>query len=345
MIKPYGLMADCHFHNWSAFSAVDEQGRNTRLVGLLNEFTRCVSEVFKAGGDTIYIAGDVFHVRGSIAPSVLNPVLDVFKAAIELGINIVVIPGNHDLEGKHSNRLGAAVTALESVNVTVAHKTTVSDVLLVPWCESMEKLWEELRSIDPEDRENLDVLIHAPIDGVISGLSGALDPSELAKLGFKRVFAGHYHNHVQFPGNKVFSIGALAHHSWSDVGTKAGFLMVYPDQVRWMKSHLPEFIDITEKTDPDTIPLIVEGNFVRIKTEAATMVEVESLRAELNDLGAKGAVIQNVKKSEVKREAGVVATVSAGASLEVSVSEFVKSKGGDEKIITECLSILSECGV
>lgn len=346
-MKPYGSMADLHFHNWSAFSSIDETGRNTRLSGLLSEFIRCCTEVKKAGGDTIYIAGDVFHVRGSIAPSVLNPVLDVFKAAIELGINIVVIPGNHDLEGKHSNRLGAAVTALENVGVTVVHKTGECDnVLLVPWCENVEDLWEELRSIEPGQRERLDALIHAPIDGVLPGLSGALDPKELEKLGYKRIFAGHYHNHVQFPGNKVFSIGALAHHSWSDVGTKAGFLIVYPDQVRWMKSHLPEFIDITGEVSAEELPLIVEGNFVRIKTEAATMAEVEGFRAELTGMGAKGVVIQNVKKSEVKREAGVVATVSAGASLEVSVAEFIKSKSlpNAEQIESECISILSEAG-
>ncbi len=72
-MKPYGLISDCHFFNWSAFSSVDADGRNTRLMGLLNEVKRCAQEVLAAGGDTIYIAGDVFHVRGNIAPYRVEP--------------------------------------------------------------------------------------------------------------------------------------------------------------------------------------------------------------------------------------------------------------------------------
>ena len=344
-MKPYGLISDCHFFNWSAFSSTDESGQNSRLTGLLSEFARCCVEVGKAGGDTVYIAADVFHVRGSITPSVMNPVLDKFKEAVASGFRVIVIPGNHDLEGKHSTRLGAAVTALEGVGVEVAHEPTENNgMLLIPWVESLEALMSELQRTSPEIRSEIDVLIHAPIDGVITGLSSGLDPKELSKLGYRRILAGHYHNHKDLGGG-VYSIGALAHHTWSDVGSKAGFLIV-SDEVRWMKSHLPEFIDITEKTELEDIPLLVEGNFIRAKTESATMKDVESLRADLTSLGAKGVVIQNVKKSEVKREAGVIATVSAGASLETSVAEFIKSKSlpNAELIERECLLILSEAG-
>lgn len=346
-MKPYGLISDCHFFNWSAFSSVDADGRNTRLMGLLNEVKRCAQEVLAAGGDTIYIAGDVFHVRGNIAPSVLNPTMDTFNEIIRIaGVNIVALPGNHDLEGKHSTRLGAAITALESIGVEVKHHSERrGNVVLFPWCESVDELWEELRSIRPEDRENLDALIHAPIDGVIAGLSGALDPVELAKLGYKRVFAGHYHNHKDL-GNGVYSIGALAHHSWSDVGTKAGFLIVSEDSVRWMKSHLPEFIDITAEIEPADLPMLVEGNFVRAKVEAADMKHVEAIRYELGEYGAKGVVIQAIKKAVVARDGAIAASVSAGASIETSVADYVKSQSFDnaDDVKSLCLEILSEAG-
>ena len=110
-MKPYGLMADLHLHNWNAFASVGESGVNARLQLLLNEIRRCADEVKKAGGDTIVIAGDVFHVRGSIAPSVLNPTLDTLRHLISGGIRFVILAGNHDLEGKESNRIGSAITA------------------------------------------------------------------------------------------------------------------------------------------------------------------------------------------------------------------------------------------
>lgn len=348
-MKPYGLMADLHLHNWSAFSSSDEKGRNVRLVGLLNEVTRCAAEVQKAGGNTMYIAGDVFHVRGSVAPSVLNLTLDTFLAITASGIRVVILPGNHDLEGKHTTRLGSAVTALESVGVEVIHHTTHLEkegVAVIPWFDKVDQLEEELLSLSPEVRSTIDVLIHAPIDGVISGLPDhGLSAEKLHKMGFKRVFGGHYHNHKDF-GNGVYSIGALAHHSWSDVGSKAGFLIVSEDDVRWMKSHLPEFIDINEKIKPDDLPLIVEGNFCRAKIESSSMADVESLRLELMGMGAKGVVIQSIKKPTVERDGVIAATVSAGASIETSVAEYLKSKSfaHEERVALECMNVLSEAG-
>ncbi len=89
--------------------------------------------------------------------------MDTFNEIIRIaGVNIVALPGNHDLEGKHSTRLGAAITALESIGVEVKHHSERrGNVVLFPWCESVDELWEELRSIRPKDRENLDALIHA----------------------------------------------------------------------------------------------------------------------------------------------------------------------------------------
>lgn len=348
MSKPYGVMADLHLHNWQAFSSVTGVGLNTRLAGLLIEFKRCAVEVKAAGGDSIFIVGDVFHVRGSIAPSVFNPAIDTFRDVIRDGMKIFILPGNHDLEGKSSSRLSSAVTSLEEVGCKVASEPLgiSPGILMVPWIEDVNELKKHLLGIDEKQREKYDLMLHAPMDGVIAGLSGALDPKWLASLGFKRVFAGHYHNFKEFESGKVYSVGALAHHTWSDVGSKAGFLIVSDGGVRWMKSHLPEFVDITGEVSPEDLPLLVEGNFVRAKIESSKMEDVESIRAELNSLGAVGVVIQSVKKPAAERDGKVAASVKTGASLEVSVSEFIKSKSFDraERVNGECMKILAEAG-
>ena len=349
--KPYGLMADIHFHKWTSFSKVLENGRNSRLEGLLQETIRCAEEVKAAGGDTIYIAGDVFHVRGNISPSVLNPVLDVIGAITALGITVRVLAGNHDLENKHSNRLGSAITSLESVGARVCNETTVFEddkVVMIPWFESLDDLKNEIRDIEAKlPGEYYDLLLHAPLDGVIPGLPEHGLNADFFKgmTCFDFVFSGHYHNHKKL-SDKVYSIGALAHHSWSDVGSKAGFLLV-DDNVTYRKSRLPQFIDITEKVDPEELPLIVDGNYVRIKTESASLADVEQVRSELAEMGAKGVVIQSVKKPVSERDGSVAATVSAGASLEVSVAEYVKTKCTDqpERVALECMNILAEAGV
>lgn len=320
------ILADIHLHNWQQFATVNPTtGVNTRLDILLGEILRSAKEVQLAGGNQLIIAGDLFHVRGSIAPTVLNPTLEDFEAIIDNGIEVIVIPGNHDLEGKDSSRVSSAVTALEKVGAKVITvPTLVGDSLMVPWIESIDelkKILTNLSNLHLAGRADIDLVIHAPIDNVIPGLPAhGLDDVWLAKLGFRRVFSGHYHNHKDF-GNGVYSIGALAHHTWSDPGSRAGFLIVDDTDVRWMKSHAPEFVDIDADMDPLEVELKADRNFVRAKINKASTAEVEEARAWLIKSGALGVVINTVKEPTRARVAG--ATVKAGGSIESSIGDYI----------------------
>lgn len=336
-MQTYGLCADIHLHEWSAFSSSMEDGQNSRLVGLLDEIERCAKEVKAAGGEVVVIAGDVFHHRGSVSPPVLNALRDrLAMCHAGFGVNFIVLAGNHDLAGKDSTRLGSAVTALECdyvQTVSAPQYFRNTGTALVPWYENIDDLRAAIASFDTGAtgffRENTDLILHAPIDGVIKGLPHhGLTPEWLAELGFKRVLSGHYHCHKAFPGN-VYSIGALAHHTWSDIGTKAGYLMVGPDSVTYRKSHLPEFIDLSQLVDldPADIPFLVDKNYVRVKVEASKTKDVEDARKELLDMGAVAVIVQAQPKPPV-REGTERATVASGASLEVSVSDFIKGMPG-----------------
>lgn len=83
----YGVISDTHCHNWTTFGSTDANGVNTRLKIILNEITRAAEEVQAAGGTHLFHAGDLFHVRGSVAPSVLNPTLKCFKDIVNMGIH------------------------------------------------------------------------------------------------------------------------------------------------------------------------------------------------------------------------------------------------------------------
>ena len=347
-MRPYGLMADLHLHAWSAFSTVTPEGVNSRLKGLLSEIVRCAEEVRGHGGDTIVMAGDVFHVRGSVSPSVLNPTLDTLKGLTSSGIRVIALAGNHDLEGKNSTRLGSAITALEGVGVHVVNKTEAIDhMLCVPWVEHIDDLKGLLALFNKDETKGYDLIMHAPIDGVLMGIPNhGLAPEYLADLGFDRVFSGHYHHHKEFSG-KVYSIGALAHHTWSDVNSKAGFLIVGDGFVEWRQSRLPEFIDITGDMDWEEARLLVDGNFARAKVTTSKMSDVESLREALLAEGAQGVIIQTIKTAKVERTGAVAASVKAGASIEASISEWVKAQSFPDaaQIERECQLVLAEAGV
>lgn len=347
-MRPYGIISDSHHHQWSAFSTVNANGVNSRLQVLLDETKRCAAEVKAAGGYTLVHAGDLFHVRGNLTPSVLNPTIDCYREIIRDGIEVVLLAGNHDLEGKDAARVSSAITALEGVGCKIINKTdydaaTYADLVMVPWQQNIADLKAAIEFCDPTDRPDADLIIHAPIDGVIKGLPDhGLTDDYLSKLGFRRVFAGHYHHHKDF-GNGVYSIGALAHHTWGDIGTKAGFMIVKDGEPpRWFKSHAPEFVEVNAETDLEDVALLVDGNFVRVKTNSTKANEVEEIRNFLTDAGAKGVVVLAQKDATVLARTG--STISAGASIEVSVGDFIKRSAfaNSERLAILCQDILKE---
>jgi DNA repair exonuclease SbcCD nuclease subunit len=341
MSRPYALLSDLHFHSWSSFSTVNEEGINSRLQIIIDEVCRAKDELIKAGGDTMILGGDIFHTRGSISPEIMNPVIRLFENIVKDGITVIAIPGNHDLSSKNSQWLTNAASALIPAGVGMIDKAdvfTLDDgrtVFMIPWHASVDELKKELSK---HEGSYDDVIIHAPVDGVISGLPDhGLTDRYLASLEYERVFAGHYHNHRDF-GNGVYSIGATTHQTWSDVGSKAGFLLVYPDRVQWFASHAPSFVDVHGDMDDEEL-MICDGNYVRVKIGKATPEEIGEIKNELLDLGAKGVVVQAVKETTIETRS---ATSSTAVSLEQSVTDYIaKAHSGNPELGKLCAEILT----
>ena len=330
---------------------------NTRLALQLAELERAAQETFEAGGKFLVIAGDFFHVRGSVAPSVLNPALETLKRITSV-IEIVILAGNHDLEHKQADTIGNAVRALDMSGVRVIDRSVwISEASLafVPWVEKIDDLRNAIDDLTMKiseaggDPGSVDLILHAPIDGVIDGLpSHGLTVEELDELPFKRVFAGHYHAHkVMGLHNKVISVGALTHHTWSDVGSKAGFLLVSGDDITYRASRAPSFIDATSAESEDELALLADGNYVRARITSSKVADVEAMRGFLVKSGAKGVMIQSVKTAKVTRSDTPSSSVEAGASIEASIAEFVKTKEFEQpdEVIRQSLEILADAGV
>ncbi|MGZ8172968.1 MAG: metallophosphoesterase [Methylobacter sp.] len=345
----YLLMADIHFHNWTSFSTINESGVNSRLQIIMDEILRATEVHEQCGGDKILvIAGDVFHTRGAVQTSVLNPVMDLFtKLSDGLDYKIHILSGNHDLESKDSMRVSSSVTALENCGVNVYSEIEFAQhnkMVMVPWFSSVADLKEALLDIAPlRDLNDHDLIIHAPIDDVIVGLpSHGLDAAYLSKLGFKRVFSGHYHNHKDF-GNGVWSIGATTHQTFSDIGSKAGFLSVFADRVVFHASHAPRFVDINADNFDDA-ELLVDGNYVRCRINNITKEsDIAVLREEFGKWGARGVIINQVKGATVTAREGAAVTTET-MSLESSIAGYIAAKGYDEQVEALCLDILNEAG-
>jgi DNA repair exonuclease SbcCD nuclease subunit len=323
MKYPYLISSDQHLHGWSQFSTVDADGINSRLTLILGEIEGAYETLLTEGGDTAFLAGDLLHVRGHIKPSVFNPMINSF-ASIHMSEQVTThaIPGNHDLEGKDTTALGNAMQALDEIpyfNVCIEPKI-IGDVVVFPWHQDLDALRKAMKK---HARKTRDAIIHAPVNGVIKGIPNhGLEADELAAMGYRRVFAGHYHDHKSLCDGKVFSIGATTHQTWSDVGTTAGFMLVYPDSVVHVESKAPKFMDLAEASDAAadagcTVEEMIAGNYIRVRLEEASENEIKKWRTDIIDAGALGVNIIATKKATTGRSgSGAKAALSLAASVE-----------------------------
>lgn len=344
-VLPFGVISDTHNHNWATFShVIPETGINNRLQYILDETWRAANKVKELGGNTIIHCGDVFHVRGNLAPSVLNPTVAVYERIVnELGMNVYILAGNHDLEGNDANRLGNAAVALEGAGCTVFSDVFVDSFtkrIYVPYVHSMKKLREIVSDAAEGDKSEWTLFLHAPMNGIISGIpDNGLSVAELQKLGFGAVFCGHYHNHRVFDGN-ICSVGSLTHQTFSDVGSKSGFIIYQDSTITHYPTSAPKFVDY----DPDWGEMeemeYIIGNYVRVKLENATNEDVEEIRKYLKDKGAAFSQIIHVPKTETARES--TASLESGSSMKVSISDWCKKQGYDEEVAKQAQEVADE---
>jgi hypothetical protein len=341
---PYSLSSDHHCHDWSVFSSITADGVNSRLQIILDELIR-QAEVTKARGwGQMLLAGDLFHVRGKITPSVMNPTIATFKRiCVEMGLKVAAIAGNHDLEDVFSNTLGNAMQALDEIpGFTAITQPTVLDggVFMVPWIQDLDELrktmaWGVGRAGD--------LVIHAPVNGVIKGIPDhGLEADELKMLGYDRVFAGHYHNQIDFGGG-VWSIGATSHQNWSDPGTLAGWLMVDDNGVGQIESNAPKFVNVDKPIGlGEAIPDNIRGSYVRLRLQDEEEAAILLTRKACEQVGALGIVDHSSKKRPTIRG---VTNVAPGLTLAAAVTSFARdhleTKLDRDRIATMALDVLT----
>lgn len=332
----YGVISDLHNHAHSLFATVDPDGVNSRLRITLNETERAAEAVLAVGGHVLVVAGDIFHTRGVMDPEVLNPVRASFARITDMGIDVLMVPGNHDLKSRNTTELSSAIQNLEQVglvagsvrvfNAPTTYNKGDTHLLMLPWRETNEEVIADLTAFSTTkiDPTQFDVFVHRGIDGVLNGTPDTgFSASLLAKFGFRRVFAGHYHNHMDF-GNGVFSVGATAHHNWGDIGTRAGFLIVDTDPAAGWKgvtfndTLAPKFVDISGKDEME-MELEARGNYVRFRGPQMTQEQITELRDQLRKWGARGVSIEVPRVAVTARSAAP----AKGLTIKQSIDAFV----------------------
>jgi DNA repair exonuclease SbcCD nuclease subunit len=179
--------------------------------------------------DTLVHAGDLFDNRKSINMNTLDRTKAMFlDPLLERGIKMHIIPGNHDVYYKNTNRINALTQLLHQeryTNTKIHEECSTIDfdgleIALIPW-------------ITPENEADTMKFISATTAPMVCGhfefighemYAGTKALEGLSTDAFKRftdVWSGHYH-HRSTKGN-IHYLGASSEYIWTDAEDERGF--------------------------------------------------------------------------------------------------------------------------
>lgn len=357
MSRPILIFSDPHYHDFSQFSTINAKGLNSRLADTLRATAEAYKNANSLGAYTAICCGDIFHVRGKVKPSVLNPTSQTFQTLHDrMAFRTHAISGNHDLETDKSSDLTSAITTLRNIEGFAVHSDMVAHSLLdernvmvtfVPWEPDLKKLRALIKAGPTRNDKPTALVIHAPMNGVISGLPDhGLTVDDFKDCGFDKVFIGHYHNHKRFQVGKteVISVGALTHQNFGDVEHKAGYLLWYPDtgEVKHFTTNAPRFMHVEADRVGDLIPSAAADNYIKVVNGVfESDAEIQAIKDELILKGAKAVVVEGVTKRPAVTRGSTSST--AAPTIHSILGDYVKrTYPGDDAVLAEAMDILNE---
>ena len=186
----------------------------------------------------IILLGDIFDNRRSIYLPILNDVLIKFKYALDKGINITMIAGNHDVFYKNTNKLNSPKVIFDRwKEIDTLGKLRIIDIdaeeityegvsfLLIPWLTS-----DNSESCIEYINKSMSTycLGHFEINGfTMNGMTQCtegLDQKIFSK--FKRTLSGHFHTRSK--NRNITYVGSMVQMTWADFDDKRGFWTLDP---------------------------------------------------------------------------------------------------------------------
>lgn len=252
-------------------------------VMVIDLFSQMVAACNKFKVENLIIGGDMFTNRSGQPLSVLLACKACFDLLAKNGIELHIIPGNHDktdltADGSYLDIFSDEDNGIYVINEPKRYCFIGVDVYFMPyyredvWCEKLTQLLRDkpLRS----GRKNM-LVTHIGINGVKNNdgslVSGAVS-ADLLK-DFDEVFVGHYHNCSEV-GENIHYTGSLYQNDYSEdflkgfvaINDDLSFFRLSSDSPRWIKEEVQAedvsgIRNLIEKYEggKDNVRLIIKG--------------------------------------------------------------------------------------
>jgi len=349
---------------------------HTRVLDTIKAIEQVVTYAIKNKCRIIVCAGDVFTTRN---PSNLERslVAKQFSRAIQYGIRVVIVPGNHDTGGYSNNFSQFQYLFIEGL-VVVEEPTLVNvdDVsfLCVPWvnkskcgCETNEEVSRylegkivELKKQLIEGRDNF-LIGHFSVEGAAIGsekffFMGGEETVSMQVLDdkiFKRVVLGHIHKPQRLIAKNtiVEYVGSLVKCDFNERNDKKGFLVLEKCKDKWQDILQPiddrKFVQVCidfekgksleKELDKYQLDGVVLKLVIRTSTEDRAYLDLLGLWGYLEKRGVFHLVGTNVET--IGEQQVVPGLVNVSMSDEEMLVKYLQVKGVSKDLLPEMIDM------
>lgn len=342
--------SDVHGAIRKEFDEISDKSGSTRLDLVVDGLNYIKDYCVEDDIPVAVCAGDVFHTRGKVSTRVYNSMYNALKGFPESGIDLVIIPGNHDqIDNSDTPQHSLlpfkeieGISILDEMGEIFLYDEQVS-FMAVPFSKNAELVKETIKGLSEQSMtmdEKCILIAHLGVSGAVIGgdyvMQDAYNLEDLMTDSFKYVVLGHYHE-KQMLNHNTFYTGSPIPHDFGDVDVK-GFFVVDTDKrydVNFVPIPSPKFVTIqgAEVTRKQLQEYKDNRDFLRIKID----------ESELDDLNSK--IPEGLKyKIELTRQYDTESRsdITIGMNFEDIVSKYAEHYGEDEKIKQVGLDLLRE---
>jgi DNA repair protein SbcD/Mre11 len=237
-------------------------------------FHQLISLCEQCKTNRIFCGGDVFTNRSGQPLSCLTDWKEILSNITDAGLELHVIPGNHDKTDPNDERSYLDVYSDKCVHLYRTSAVTLIDgavFVFMPyfkedkWLEEYEGVSEHIAEmyfdhhIDKGVKKFL--ITHMAIEGVKNNDGSVVHSNLTSRLfsDYDKVLVGHYHNASKI-GENIFYTGSAYQNNYGEDITDKGFTIIYDDgSIKSVPSKFPKYIKrVIDAGDKETLRNLLE---------------------------------------------------------------------------------------